>query len=402
MKKLFEDVMAPTRKPLHLATALLASLVAAAMTCFAQQPVEPPNPPATPQSEQQAIRTVTEEVQLTVTALDSQGHLDPTLELPDILVLENGVSQELRSARRVPAHVLLLLDTGGEINSAKRVRLTREIARRLITALNPQDEFSVMQFNNNIEVLQDWTSDKYATLQTLDSKLISGKRARFLDALIAATGRWADRPQGNRHLVMITDGVQGAGERVDRAAVFKKLEASNVVVHVISYTTVSRAATASSRRITRNRDKSIVPDVAIESLPPDHIWDPLRRSHEPGGVIADIDLDRQRQVRAYEAAMRTSERQLTDLTAETGGRIWLPESFEEMIDDGSQAAKLIDSQYVVSYKPRRALAASKPGEVRVIDVASRRVGLSLVSRWLYVVPAREMAREIGRPRRVQN
>jgi VWFA-related protein len=401
-KRLFEDVMTPTHKPLHLATALLASLGAAAVTGFAQQPLANPNPPASPQSEQQAIRTVTEEVQLTVTALDNQGHLDPTLELPDILVLENGVSQELRSARRVPAHVLLLLDTGGEINSAKRVRLTREIARRLITALNPQDEFSVMQFNNNIEVLQDWTSDKYATLQTLDSKLISGKRARFLEALIAATARWADRPQGNRHLVMITDGVQGAGERVDRAAVFKRLEASNVMVHVISYTTVSRAATANSRRITRNRDKSIVPDVAIESLPPDHIWDPLRRSHEPGGVIADIDPERQRQVRAYEAAMRTSERQLTDLTVETGGRIWLPESFEEMIDDGSQAAKLIDSQYVVSYKPRRALAASQPGEVRVIVVASRRVGLSLVSRRLYVVPAREMVRESGRPRRVQN
>ena len=46
-----------------------------------------------------------------------------------------------------------------------------------------------MQFNSNVEVLH-WTSDKDATLQTLDSKLISGKRARFLDALIAATGRW--------------------------------------------------------------------------------------------------------------------------------------------------------------------------------------------------------------------
>ena len=40
---------------------------------------------------------------------------------------------------------------------------------------------------------------------------------------------------------MITDdGVQGAGERVDRAAVFKKLEASNVVVHVISYDCIAR------------------------------------------------------------------------------------------------------------------------------------------------------------------
>jgi len=396
--------MTPTCSSLGLATALLASLGAAAVGSFAQQAVTPPNSVAqtTPQSEQQAIRTMTEEVQLTVTALDGQGHLDPTLELADIMVLENGVSQEIRSARRVPAHVLLLLDTGGEINSAKRVRLTREIARHLITALAPQDEFSVMQFNNNVEVLQDWTNAKAAALLTLDSKLISGKRARFLDALIAAAGRWTDRPQGNRHVVIITDGVQGAGERVDRAAVFQQLEASNAVVHVISYTTVSRASTADSRRITRNRDKSIVPDEVVDTLPSDHLWDPLRRAHEPGGVIADIDPERQRQVRVYEAAMRASEKQMTDLTTETGGHIWLPESFEEMIDDGTEAAKLIDSQYVVSYKPRRALASSRPGEVRVIDVASRRVGLSLISRRQYVVPARETVQNIGRPRRVQN
>jgi VWFA-related protein len=397
-------VMRPTYNSICLATALLAFLGAAAVGCYAQQVVTPRESvtPTTQQNEQQSIRTVTEEVQLTVTALDTQGHLDPTLELPDILVLENGVSQELRSARRMPAHVLLLLDTGGEINSAKRVMVTREIAHRLITALDAQDEFSVMQFNNNIEVLQDWTHDKKATLQILDSKMISGKRARLLEAIIAAAGRWTDRPQGNRHLVMITDGVQGAGERVDRAAVFKKLEASNVVVHVISYTTVSRAAAARSRRITRNRDKSIVSDEVVETLPSDHLWDPLRQAHKPGGVIADIDPERQQQIRAYEAAMRVSEKQLTDLTVETGGRMWLPESFEEMIDDGSEAANLIDSQYVVSYKPRRALASSTPGEVRVIDVASRRVGLSLVSRRLYVVPARETVQVLGRPRRVKN
>ena len=306
---------------LRLATVLLMFVSAVAVSCAAQ--TQQLSSPGAGQSDQQPIRTVTEEVQLTVTALDSQDHLDPTLELADILVLENGVSQEIRSARRVPAQVLLLLDTGGEVNSAKRVRLTREIARRLIASLDPQDQFSIMQFNNDVAVLLDWSNDKKAALQVLDSKLISGKRSRFLDALIAAAGRWHDRPQGNRQVILITDGVQGAGERVDRAAVFTQLETSNAVVHVISYTTVSRATMDDDRRVTRNRDKSIVPDVAVESLPPEHIWDPLRRAHEPGGVIADLDPERRRQIRAYETAMRASEKQLADLAAETGGRIWL-------------------------------------------------------------------------------
>lgn len=356
---------------------------------------------AIPQIQQETIRTLTEEVQLTVTALDGQGRLDPTLELADVLVLEDGIAQEIRSARRVPAHVLLLLDTGGELNSAKRVRLTREIARKLVSALDAQDEVSVMQFNNRVETLQNWTIDKAAILHVLDTKLISGKRARFLDAVIASAAQLNDRPQGNRHVVMITDGVQSGGERVDRAAAFKQLQASNAVVHVISYTSVSRQTMEHQRRPTRKRDKSIVPDEVIDSLPPSHDWDPLRRAHEPGGIIANLDPERRRQIKDYEDAMRVSEKQLTALSDETGGRIWLPEFFEEMIDDGTEAARLIDSQYVVTYKPRRALASAQDGEIRRIDVASRRVGLNLVSRRQYIVPSSPPTNP-DRERRVKN
>ena len=376
--------------------AVVAFAVLAFATClgFAQQPTPSrsvlPTPSPTPEQiqpvEQDSIRTVTEEIQLTVTALDSHGRLDPTLELADILVLEDGVAQELRSARRVPAHVLLLLDTGGEINSAKRVRLTREIARNVVTTLNPHDEIAIMQFNSKVELLQNWTIDKDALIQTLDKKLLSGKRARFLDAIMASATQLSDRPQGNRHVVMITDGVQSSGERVDRTTALRRFQSINAVVHVISYTTVSRHATAQDRKYTRKRDKSLVPDAVVDSLPPTPDYDALRRAHEPGGIIVDLDPERRRAIKQYEAAMRASEAQLTAMTEESGGRIWLPGSAEEMIDDGARAARLIDSQFVVTYKPRRSLAASRAGEVRRIEVASRRVGLNLVSRRQFVIP----------------
>jgi hypothetical protein len=41
---------------------------------------------------------------------------------------------------------------------------------------------------------------------------------------------------------------------------------------------------------------------------------------------------------------------------------------------------------VVTYRPKRPLAAAPKGEYRRIEVASRRVGLSLRSRRGYVVP----------------
>src|SRR5229473_1048206 len=132
---------------------------------FAQQPS--PTPPNSPQTgkparddQQEPIRVNVEEVQIPIAAFDAYGRLDPTVELNDLLILENGMRQEGRSVRRVPASVLLLLDTGGDINSAKNIRATAEIARNLVASLGQQDQISVIQFDGKVELLQDWTTDK--------------------------------------------------------------------------------------------------------------------------------------------------------------------------------------------------------------------------------------------------
>jgi hypothetical protein len=93
-----------------------------------------------------------------------------------------------------------------------------------------------------------------------------------------------------------------------------------------------------------------------------------------------------RQRKAYEAAVRTSQRTLTEWADETGGRMYLPINSEQMVAQGREAAKEIGAEYVVSYRPKRPLAFAKRGEYRKIEVASRRVGLSLRSRRGYVVP----------------
>ncbi len=49
--------------------------------------------------------------------------------------------------------------------------------------------------------------------------------------------------------------------------------------------------------------------------------------------------------------MRAAEKQLTQVSEESGGRIWLPETFDEMVENGAEVARLIDSQFVVTYKP---------------------------------------------------
>ena len=79
---------------------VILALAAFFTTASAQQPS--PSPTPTPET----VKVFTEEVRLPVQAFDSYGHYDPTLELDDILVLEDGVIQQLRSVRHLPAIVL--------------------------------------------------------------------------------------------------------------------------------------------------------------------------------------------------------------------------------------------------------------------------------------------------------
>jgi hypothetical protein len=76
-----------------------------------------PTPQVQPKSEdQERVRVFTEEVRMPVSAMDQYGHYDPTLEIDDILVLEDGEPQKVRSVRHIPTNVLFILDTGGDGN----------------------------------------------------------------------------------------------------------------------------------------------------------------------------------------------------------------------------------------------------------------------------------------------
>src|ERR1700752_4914338 len=132
--------------------ALLAFGAAQSSSQESAKPQPSPQPSPTPEKEQESVKGFTEEVRLPVVAFDSYGHYDPTLELNDILVLEDGVAQQLRSLRHVPANVLFVLHTGGEAGGlggvSKSTSLTRDVAARLVTRLEDGASIAVMQSGN--------------------------------------------------------------------------------------------------------------------------------------------------------------------------------------------------------------------------------------------------------------
>ena len=103
-----------------------------------------------------------------------------------------------------------------------------------------------------------------------------------------------------------------------------------------------------------------------------------------GSIDTDVAMRRKR--KEYERATRESEKQLTEIAEETGGRMFLPANANELLAQADSIARDIGSQYIVTYRPTRPLSSAKPGEYRKVEVASRRVGLYLRSRHGYVVP----------------
>ena len=350
----------------------------------AQTPTPSPSPSPSPQD---TVKVFTEEVRLPVQALDAYGHYDPTLELDDILVLEDGVIQQLRSVTHIPANVLFILDTGGELSGlggmSKSTSLTRQVAGELIGKLQPGAWMAVMQSGNAVEMVQPWTTDKSAVLKTLKSKLISAKRSRISDAIASASQQLKDRPEGSRHVVLITDGVDSPGGKTNREEAVKKLIAARATVHIISYTEFVRQKSD-------KRDSGVITGPRPPSSDPIAATDPTLapgQTRSPAfGIGIRFDPAMRRQRKAYENEVKKSEQLLKNVADETGGRLMLPLNSDEMIAQAREVARAIGAEYVVTYRPKRPLAEATPGEYRHIQVASRRVGLNLSARRGYVVP----------------
>jgi VWFA-related protein len=348
-----------------------------------------PKPSPTPKSEEQdQVRVFTEEVRLPVAATDTYGHYDPTLEIDDVLVLEDGKPQQVRSIQHLPTNVLLLLDTGNDLG-LKNTNLTRDVAMRIITALNRDSRIAIMQFATKPELLQRWTTDRAALAKVLKTKLNSGKSSRLAGAIAAASDQFKDTPAGTRHIVLITDGVNSPGGQVTMTSALKQMNSMQVSVHIVSYTVLERQTLQGQTKPIRGGD-----GVQRDSNPasnPVANGDPTLPpgvTRTPGFKIGSIDTDvaMRRKRKEYERATRDSEERLVALAEESGGRILLPDSAENLLAQAESISRDIGSQYVVTYRPTHPLATAKPGEYRKVEVASRRVGLYLRSRQGYVVP----------------
>lgn len=294
---------------------------------------------------QDPIKIYTQEVILPIVAYDEYRHFDPTVELGDLLVLEDDVPQRVTSIRRAPTNVVLLIDMGTRLVLTQHLDTTRQLVTGLLSHLGSEDQVTLIQFTNHAEVLQDWTVDKARVVRALNpahGKVLSGNVSRLTEGIAVAAEKLKGKPAGTTHIVLITGGDFALTSEVENADSVRRLLTAQPVLHVISYARLVR------QEVKRERS------------------------------TFSLDREMKNFYKDYEKAVGLSEQRLTALSETLGGQMLLPKSLEEALKGGNEIASDIGAQYVVAYARHRPFESSGPAPRRV-KVVSRRVGLQVHS-----------------------
>lgn len=360
---------------------LLALLILFSLSARAQEATPQPTPT------DETIKILTEEVRLNVTAQSAGGKFVPTLKPDDLLIVESGVPQKIESMKRVPASVLLLLDTGGNLNFAKSLNMTRLTAKLLVEKISPGNAFAVMQSYDKIETVSGWTENRADVQSDLDKKLFSGNRSQFSASVSAAVEMFKTRPPENRHLVFIGDGLDSFGSAAERQKALENLLAANITVHVIAYNRMeAKRAKPMTRRIQIGEEIETprLPEYQLEliikSLPV-NMQDGFRRMAKAERLfIIRLDNGKLKLAKQKLDQWRKSETELQATAEETGGMFQAPEELETMWRFAGEIAQAIDSQYVVTYIPTKSFADAENAGARKIRVSTHCDGVVIRSR----------------------
>jgi Ca-activated chloride channel homolog len=288
--------------------------------------------------ERPKFRVSVDTVSLAVTVLDQESRLVNELPQENFQIFEDGVEQSIQFFARgeLPLKMVILLDTSGSMRS--KIGMAQEAAVRFARSLKPGDAVQVVEFNDRVLTLAEFTTD----FDQVESAIRQTEPA-------GATSLY------NAIYVSLKDLHRDAKEEVDRRAIVV-LSDGNDTKSIVGFEDV--------RELTR---KSNVIIYAI-SL----------RATEP-----DLQKDKYRNAK-YELDM---------LARESGGVSYAPEKLNDLAGVYDEIATELKSQYSLGY------VSSNPatdGSWRHLQVISMAPGTQVRTRGGYYAP-----RPSRRPRRTR-
>src|SRR5690349_309120 len=281
------------------------------------KPTPTPTPPETLDPDS-VIRINAELVQLHVRVIDRNNKPINNVPQSDFHVFEDGVPQTIETFTReeVPISYGLAVDTSGSLRS--QLQSVIDAGKTIINSNKQGDETFLVRFisSDKIETIQDFTSNKDALMDGLDSFYVEGGQTAVIDAVYLSAEHVSEYKNGDdrrrRALIVITDG-EDRNSFYKQEQLFARLREEDVQIFVI-------------------------------------------------GFVNELDKDA--------GLIRKSPREkavalINKLATETGGRAFFPDSIADLPQIASEIIRDLRTQYVIAYNPTN---KAQDGSYRAIKV----------------------------------
>jgi VWFA-related protein len=298
--------------------------------------VQPPSAPEPP------IKVTTGLVHLVVTVTDRHHNFITDLDRSDFKILENGIPQEIRffgSETDLPLRIGLLLDTSNSIRP--RLQFEKDAAIDFLTKVirREKDEAFLMTFDNEPQIIQDYTDD-FGLLQAAIDEQRAGGGTALNDAIVMAAQKLAHAPipksgesEVRRVIVVISDGNDNLSDHALSDAIDSAIRSEAAIFTVST-----------------NTDWLAVDDASK----------PSKYNLDPGDKI------------------------LQNFADQTGGHAFFPYRVDDLAQSFLDIGTELRSQYFIAYSP---VGPPPKGEYRKIDVETDRKGLTVRTRKGYYAVA---------------
>ncbi len=164
---------------------------------------------------------------------DKNNRFVGDLKKDNFKVFEDGIEQSIASFTQedVPISMGILMDLSGSMRG--KIDQVNKAALAFIRASNPQDQVFLIGFNEEVELLQDYTSDIDEVTDSLENIVVTGGTAVY-DAIHLGVQKAQSGVKAKKAIVVITDGE-------DRDSYYKldelvsKVQESDVQVFCIGF-----------------------------------------------------------------------------------------------------------------------------------------------------------------------
>jgi von Willebrand factor type A domain. len=294
----------------------------------------------------EVVTVETNLVTIPISVFDRNGLYIPNLTKENFKVFDNGVEQEIEyfGTSEKPFTVVLLIDTSP--STEYKIDEIRLAARAFVDQLKPQDKVAVIEFDGNPQVLTKATGNREQIYKAISKADFGGGTALY-DAVDLALKEHLGNVEGRKAVVLFTDGVDTQSSKASYDSTLDLAEEFDAPIFPIYYNTFFETAR-------QNRS-------------------PFPGSRPVFGAGRT----------AGEYAM--GKKYLEELSAYTGGRIFVPESTPGGLTAAFEGiAEELGRQYNIGYTPTDGGTA---GQRRSVRIRVDRKNLVVRSRDSYIVGA---------------